>query len=384
MSSLYYEAADVIQAFWNRTASLKTLVYDSPSPKKSYLFALCNKTLLAQHLLDDIVINTQELAGAQVSNKALLYVMLYDSTFGQGVRGGGSIVRLLRSSKKSIDRYLNHLMKEANVKSVGDLLPKEETTEQWKYLRVNRAKTSVAAVKQELSTLISEDQIKEDDMISCILRIPSSVDLHSHPLVTSLSIILQTKASCFPPFLLLRDIESNPDSPLHFDVIDATAAPGNKTTFLGDILRGHGTVFAFDRDEKRYQLLKSRCDSYGSGNVPTPSIAHHEITCIHHDFLTTNPYASTYANVQRIQLDPSCSGSGMSHTSLDFTPPSKQRIHHLRDFQLRCILHAAEFPAVTHISYPEMFSDALLTTITRRAACMRKKTKKWFATRWRN
>lgn len=34
MSSLYYEAADVIQAFWNRTASLKTLVYDSPSPKK--------------------------------------------------------------------------------------------------------------------------------------------------------------------------------------------------------------------------------------------------------------------------------------------------------------------------------------------------------------
>lgn len=241
-------------------------------------------------------------------------------------------------------------------------------------------------------------------MISCILRIPSSVDLHSHPLVTSLSIILQTKASCFPPFLLLRDIESNPDSPLHFDVIDATAAPGNKTTFLGDILRGQlfthrciiasGTVFAFDRDEKRYQLLKSRCDSYGSGNVPTPSIAHHEITCIHHDFLTTNPYSATYANVQRIQLDPSCSGSGMSHTSLvlitpwtdsqDFTPPSKQRIQHLRDFQLRCILHAAEFPAVTHISYPEMFSDALLTTITRRAACMRKKTKKWFATRWRN
>lgn len=75
-------------------------------------------------------------------------------------------------------------------------------------------------------------------MIPCLLRIPSSVDLHSHPLVSSLSIILQTKASCFPPFLLLRDIDSNPDSPLHFDVIDATAAPGNKTTFLGDILRG--------------------------------------------------------------------------------------------------------------------------------------------------
>lgn len=104
MSSLYYEAADVIQAFWNRTASLKTLVYDSPSPKKvgcvwlsfsirAICLLLCNKTLLAQHLLDDIVINTPELAGAQVSNKALLYVMLYDSTFGQGVRVRDSSAR---------------------------------------------------------------------------------------------------------------------------------------------------------------------------------------------------------------------------------------------------------------------------------------------------
>ena len=46
---------------------------------------------------------------------------------------------MLRSAKKSIDRYLNHLMKEANVKSVGDLLPKEETTEVlagWVFLEV--------------------------------------------------------------------------------------------------------------------------------------------------------------------------------------------------------------------------------------------------------
>lgn len=75
-------------------------------------------------------------------------------------------------------------------------------------------------------------------MISCLIRIPSSLDLHQHPLVQSHSIILQTKASCFPPFFLLNDLYDAPtESTPAFDVIDATAAPGNKTTFLGDILR---------------------------------------------------------------------------------------------------------------------------------------------------
>ena len=57
------------------------------------------------------------------------------------------------------------------------------------------------------------------------------------------------------------------NSEAHFDVIDATAAPGNKTTFLGDLLRDRGTVFAFDRDQKRFQTLSERCEAYGSGNV---------------------------------------------------------------------------------------------------------------------
>ena len=52
-----------------------------------------------------------------------------------------------------------------------------------------------------------------------------------------------------------------------FDVIDSTAAPGNKTTFLGDLLRDRGTVFAFDRDAKRFQILSQRCEAFGSGNV---------------------------------------------------------------------------------------------------------------------
>ena len=74
--------------------------------------------------------------------------------------------------------------------------------------------------------------------MDCVLKIRHSIDLHTHPLVLSQSVILQTKASCFPPFLLLRDLyDGTKHLPERCDVIDATAAPGNKTTFLGDILR---------------------------------------------------------------------------------------------------------------------------------------------------
>lgn len=108
-----------------------------------------------------------------------------------------------------------------------------------------------------------KEQICRDALIPCVLRIPASLDIHENPLVTSSTVILQTKASCLPPFFLMA--KTNPKE--SFDVIDATAAPGNKTTFLGDLLRDRGTVFAFDRDAKRFQILSQRCEAFGSGNV---------------------------------------------------------------------------------------------------------------------
>ena len=42
--------------------------------------------------------------------------------------------------------------------------------------------------------------------------------------------------------------------------------------------------------------------------------------CLHHDFLSTNPFSAVLKGVRRIQLDPSCSGSGMIHTALVRSP----------------------------------------------------------------
>lgn len=53
---------------------------------QGYLFALCNKTLLAEPLLDEIVDNCPSLEPNAVSKKALFYVTLYDEIFGEGCR----------------------------------------------------------------------------------------------------------------------------------------------------------------------------------------------------------------------------------------------------------------------------------------------------------
>lgn len=53
-------------------------------------------------------------------------------------------------------------------------------------------------------------------------------------------IILQDKASCFPAIVLA------PPSSEHTVVIDATAAPGNKTSHLSALMGGKGKVMPLD------------------------------------------------------------------------------------------------------------------------------------------
>ena len=53
-------------------------------------------------------------------------------------------------------------------------------------------------------------------------------------------IILQDKASCFPAIVLA------PPSSERAVVIDATAAPGNKTSHLSALMCGKGKVMPFD------------------------------------------------------------------------------------------------------------------------------------------
>lgn len=129
--------------------------------------------------------------------------------------------------------------------------------------------------------------------------------------------ILQDKASCFPAHLALN---SNPkflvcsDRPREGDLLDACAAPGNKTSHVVSILAANSItspqkstrkriVYACERDAIRSDTLQSMLDRAGAHNVVK--------VLAKQDFLALDPQDRRFGNVTHLLLDPSCSGSGI-------------------------------------------------------------------------
>lgn len=91
----------------------------------------------------------------------------------------------------------------------------------------------------------------------------NAVNLPKFPPYQDGRLIAQDKASCFPAYLLLRDL--NVDEVSEVTVVDATSAPGNKTSYASGTLHrlGGGNVLAFEKDEKRYKVLRSMLSKAG-------------------------------------------------------------------------------------------------------------------------
>ena len=170
----------------------------------------------------------------------------------------------------------------------------------------------------------------------------------------------QSKASCMPAHALAP-------AP-GWSVVDACAAPGNKTTHLAALMANRGCITAFEaraweggggpeRAGLEFDWMKRWWqDARAIGNLrgqlgmhlqtcccclclsrPSPqkdarrlerlrgNAALTGATCIdaqHADFLATEPEAPAFAGVQALLLDPSCSGSGTAFTRMDYLLPS--------------------------------------------------------------
>lgn len=187
-----------------------------------------------------------------------------------------------------------------------------------------------------------------------VLELPAGSDLHAHRLVKDGSVVLQSLASCMPAVALMCGEEGWRPS----TVVDACAAPGNKTTHVASLMAqnnvANGTVYAFDRDPVRLERLKANVETTRSGGIITARCA---------DFLTVDPCTSPYDGVDAILLDPSCSGSGTSVSRMDYLLPSANevagrgvmytdnRVKQLSAFQESAIRHAMSWPSVKRVVY---------------------------------
>jgi len=79
-------------------------------------------------------------------------------------------------------------------------------------------------------------------------------------------------------------------------VIDMCAAPGGKTTYIGEALHNHGVVIAIDKYSTRLNLVKTSCERLGITNV----------NCVAADSME---YSTEPAD--KVLLDAPCSGLGV-------------------------------------------------------------------------
>ncbi|GAA5997571.1 rRNA (cytosine-C5-)-methyltransferase RCM1 [Rhodotorula paludigena] len=219
-----------------------------------------------------------------------------------------------------------------------------------------------------------------DAHIEPLLALPAAVSLPTISAYQDGRLLAQDKASCMPAWVLLMpallDAEERAEAGLLYAdededeekkaaggdakgkgkakskgirVLDATAAPGNKTTMAAALVATegiNGRVVACERDQGRFKVLKDMLKRADAKNVQPMNV----------DFLSLKPDDAKLKNVTHLLVDPSCSGSGIP-SRLDHLLPSAPedeqlaRIRALSNFQLAIVSHALRFSGAQRVVY---------------------------------
>lgn len=218
-----------------------------------------------------------------------------------------------------------------------------------RWVRINKVKCT----RDDITKVIPELKLQMVDDLSdvtgpgkCYIDpyIPYLFGLHKRDKLTSTkaylegSVIIQDRASCFPSHILNYNH-------VHTQVIDACAAPGNKTTHSASYMDlskdPESCVYAFERDKERVGTLRTMC------NKALNKKTHLLIQVTHADFTSTKP--EEFPQVTGLVVDPSCSGSGIRGRAADAVDHT--RLQKLANFQFAIMKHALQFPLATKVVY---------------------------------
>lgn len=261
-------------------------------------------------------------------------------------------------------------LKAEYVKLKMKLGPPPAKVRPWRYARVNRVFSTLTECVADLSRLgfslcsegaepVDAKSFTLDPHVSDLLVFWPGTDLTQTQVYKEGRLVLQDKASCMPVEAL--------QPPAAAVVIDACAAPGNKTTQLAAAVGLEGKVYAFERDPRRADTLRATLAKYTRPGV---------VEATNGDFLRTNP--ADYPKVEFALVDPSCSGSGIFEDyeiskGVKTDAAAAERLCSLSNFQCMIIRHAmkctkgllmplgASYPY--HCGSPQLEKDCLLNLL---------------------
>ena len=409
--ALYTEASRILST--PGTGSLKSRIYNSnqngpknrTTPKQIY--ALITETTKYDLLLSEIINRADLLTHEPKLTPTLALLLVHDFLLSKN----GVAAAATHPFRLAIDRHKSRLKGEfikarvrrgcATVEDVKAAVLREkgghddhEVYPRW--VRVNTIRSSLE--EQFATTFAAYDVVKSlaelqadskrvfvDPHVPDLVAVPPGTDFSTESAYRSGRIILQDKASCFPAYLLAG--EWNADG----DVVDACAAPGNKTTHLA-ALRGSRDdrsrdgggrgIIAMDASPARSKTLAKMVATAGA-----------DVSILAgQDFLALDPLDPRFANVTGLLLDPSCSGSGIigrddveivlpeprssKRKRADSRPPpaapvkDDERLTKLSNLQTHIVEHALSFPAAKRITYStcsihEIENEAVVARVLR-------------------
>jgi 16S rRNA (cytosine967-C5)-methyltransferase len=166
------------------------------------------------------------------------------------------------------------------------------------FIRVNTLKTTAGKLAQQFETERVLFTPRAFDWAP-----PDSVfELRSHPSLSSLPSFQQGFFYVQDPSTLLAVHALNPHP--GETVLDLCAAPGGKTTFIAQLMRNEGLVWARDADQERLKLLRENCDRLG-------------VTCMKIGEVGGSPNSETVGRLDRILIDAPCSNTGVMRRRVD-------------------------------------------------------------------
>lgn len=357
---LYLEASKILKKVSNGQGAIRTLCYSSSIQNKKALYGLVLETAKHLHLIGRVVEQGGWLDLANKNKKLLprnvkkvdtllAAVLLQDFLFST-LKCGPELKLLVEGSKARLRAELVrakiHFKRTAQLEGI---VADSEEDQVPRYVRVNRCLVPEKEIDSLIKSLESftklsfPSQFFWDTHVKDLLVFPPGTDFQKCPAYKDENkLILQDKASCFPPQIL--------QPPPGSFVIDACAAPGNKTSQLCALVGETGHVFAFERDARRFETLQ-KLTSQAVGITGSTNIS-----CTLADFLTVDTQDPKYSQVQYVLCDPSCSGSGMPMSlerslSSSTESESKERLQQLSRFQIKILKHAAKFPALHRLVY---------------------------------
>ncbi|GAB0132641.1 hypothetical protein EsDP_00001070 [Epichloe bromicola] len=422
--SLYHEAADLLSTWSHEGGSLKSRVFGRKNTKSppNQLYALVLETCKWSAVLKEVIDGAELLRHERKLTPTLALLLVHDLLLAKG----GIALPRSHGLRCSIDRHKGRLNSEFTRARVRRGAPSAEALRAQvaratageeashpRWVRVNALKSTVEeqlestfgayARAETIRDVVAKEgrHIFLDPHVPNLVAVTAGHDLSKTEAYASGKIILQDKASCFPAYLL----DPRPEDG---DVVDACAAPGNKTTHLAGIIRSHApeyepvgtqqTIFAFEKDARRARTLEKMVRIAGAKGMTRIGLGQ--------DFLQVDPRADRFLKVGALLLDPSCSGSGIvgrdSMPELDLPeepqqgrgggvvasraePPSRKRkrkpqevdesngavvrdddgnetvVHSEKDlrerlealssFQLALLLHAFRFPSAKKVTY---------------------------------